>query len=195
MTALHTTVMRGHRDLTLYLISVGADVNIIDAAGWTPLHWAVHQGFIELACHLIAAGSFPDDPKHAIRVIKLAIDGKFGVVDQVLAQLEQPQSTTTTTTNDQLARIKQVLASARVTNNHHDIDILFSTIGGEKFSPQMKDKWNLPTLLKQHQSCLDFAQKCLKDTPMAKDYGEIQLDDVVDSEDDCGFVSDTDDSD
>lgn len=60
-------------------------------------------------------------------------------------------------------------------------------------SPLQINIWNFPVVLRQHQACLDFAAKCLKETPMAAEFGEVDTGvSHADSEDESLFVSDTD---
>lgn len=47
-TALAGLAVRYNRDLVMYLLSKGADPNIADATGSTPLFWAVKSGNQEL---------------------------------------------------------------------------------------------------------------------------------------------------
>ena len=47
-TALAGLAVRYNRDLVMYLLSKGADPNIADATGSTPLFWAVKSGSQEL---------------------------------------------------------------------------------------------------------------------------------------------------
>jgi len=52
LTAFTLAAELGHRDIIELFVGLGADVNSKNATGgWTPLHCAVSQGFIEVRCH------------------------------------------------------------------------------------------------------------------------------------------------
>ncbi len=56
-TALHHAAMRGHKDLTEFLMAEGATVNTGDNRGRTPLHFAAQEGNKEIVELLIAKGA------------------------------------------------------------------------------------------------------------------------------------------
>ena len=43
-TALHIAAMRGHAEVAEVLLAKGAHVEVQDADGWTPMHWAMANG-------------------------------------------------------------------------------------------------------------------------------------------------------
>lgn len=45
-TLLHYAASHGRRAIVKYLATKGAELNIADSAGWTPLHWAVDLDFV-----------------------------------------------------------------------------------------------------------------------------------------------------
>ena len=161
LSALSTAVARGHRDIALYLISLDADIHSTDYCNWSPLHWAIHTGSIELACHLIRAGAKIQNPDHPLTCFQLAINERFGLVDHYLDQNKHQTSST-----QQMDKIRQIVDKARLDNSPKDVDILFSLVSSS-FSPVQHNVWNFPSLLLQPAQCIDFATKCLKDTPLA----------------------------
>jgi ankyrin repeat protein len=58
--ALADLIQAGNRDAALAMISDGADVNIAQGDGTTPLHWAVYKIDAELVAELLDRGAKPD---------------------------------------------------------------------------------------------------------------------------------------
>ncbi|CAM9810883.1 unnamed protein product, partial [Sphacelaria rigidula] len=54
---LYFAVKRGHGDVALALIRAGADVNYMNAAGWTPLMRATADGRADLVNNLLLSGA------------------------------------------------------------------------------------------------------------------------------------------
>lgn len=74
--ALDTAAFKGDLEEVKKLLEAGADINIVDAKGWTPLHDAVIQGHTAIVKLLIAAGAnvnAQDNEERTPRCIK--IDG------------------------------------------------------------------------------------------------------------------------
>jgi ankyrin repeat protein len=46
-TALLGAAALGHAEVVRFLLGVGADCNIAESAGYTPLHWATSHGNLE----------------------------------------------------------------------------------------------------------------------------------------------------
>ncbi|XP_076044975.1 uncharacterized protein LOC143027554 isoform X2 [Oratosquilla oratoria] len=63
-SALHYTSLEGRKEAALMLLQAGADINIMDPNGVTPLHIAVYKEDIQLARLLLAKGA---NPKVAVR--------------------------------------------------------------------------------------------------------------------------------
>ena len=59
-TILHSLSRAGHEDAGLYLVSVGARVDSVNALGETPLHVAGSRGLATLATALVVAGADPN---------------------------------------------------------------------------------------------------------------------------------------
>ena len=57
MTPLHWTANKGHLEATAFLLEQGADPNIRDNMGWTPLKHAQQEGHQEIADHLRTHGA------------------------------------------------------------------------------------------------------------------------------------------
>ncbi|KAK2037554.1 ankyrin, partial [Colletotrichum somersetense] len=55
-TALHTAVANGKLVVVLRLLSYGADPNVENAIGWTPVHVAVRMGSVDLVEALVTHG-------------------------------------------------------------------------------------------------------------------------------------------
>lgn len=53
-TPLHMALNNGHKDVALYLINGGADLNVTDKLGRTPLHLAAYNGMPQVAKTLIS---------------------------------------------------------------------------------------------------------------------------------------------
>lgn len=58
-TALHAALAGRQGETTRLLVERGADVTAADAAGYTPLHLAAHEGNVALVELLLAAGADP----------------------------------------------------------------------------------------------------------------------------------------
>lgn len=56
---LHSALANKHEAIARELVFEGADVNLANRAGWTPLHYAAHQGNRALAQFLIENGATP----------------------------------------------------------------------------------------------------------------------------------------
>ncbi|KAK3586736.1 hypothetical protein CHS0354_014767 [Potamilus streckersoni] len=56
-TPLHLAAIKGDDKMIKKLIKAGADVNVVDYAGWTPLHEACNHGFLSTTKQLIKAGA------------------------------------------------------------------------------------------------------------------------------------------
>jgi len=59
-TPLHLACQFGHGEIAALLTDAGAEVAIADARGWTPLHWAAHNG--KLACALAVLENSTSQP-------------------------------------------------------------------------------------------------------------------------------------
>ena len=57
---LHSLASVGKEEAGLYLVSVGANVNLVNMRGETVLHLAAHQGLATLATALLVAGAEPN---------------------------------------------------------------------------------------------------------------------------------------
>jgi len=199
MTPLSTAVSRGHRDFTLYLLSIGADINGVDSLQWTPLHWAVHTGSVELVSHLIRAGAKPTDGKPTT-VMQLAIDQKFGLVDMFIEKASVAGTGTQTQKKplanpNQLEQMRQLVQRARISNLPQDVDLLYSSIS-PSLNPNQINIWNMPSVLQSPQQCVEFALKTLKETPISTQFGASINDSAEDlQDDDFLFASDSSDDD
>ncbi|MDD4352643.1 MAG: ankyrin repeat domain-containing protein, partial [Candidatus Gracilibacteria bacterium] len=57
-TPLIYSVFNGKQDVVVFLISIGADVNVASRiTGWTPLHVAADKGYLEVVETLVSAGA------------------------------------------------------------------------------------------------------------------------------------------
>lgn len=87
-TALHSAVTRGHLDIAKQLVSYGADVNVVDQNGLTPLHHAARENYPDIVAYLLKNKAFPRvhgtvfgrTPLHLA-----AIEGNQEIVTQLLA--------------------------------------------------------------------------------------------------------------
>ena len=87
VTALHSAVADGgHSRIAKALVAAGADVNVKQRHGWTPLHGAAHSGDREVVELLLAHGADPD-VKHQEGKTALDLAREKGHAD-VVALLE-----------------------------------------------------------------------------------------------------------
>lgn len=56
-TPLHVAINKGHRDIALLLLTLGADPNIANNEQHTPLHEACRQGFVDVVKVLVTKGA------------------------------------------------------------------------------------------------------------------------------------------
>lgn len=56
-TPLHTAVMRGDKEVSLFLVAKSADINAKDNDNFTPLHYAIFFGHKTLAGLLVEKGA------------------------------------------------------------------------------------------------------------------------------------------
>lgn len=192
LTCLAEAVIRGHRNIVIYYLLFGVDHDITDNRGWTPLHWAIFQGYIEIACHLMKFGARVDvnalKDSTAPTPYQLSIDQKFHLLDSYLirfaADLEQQNATMTS-----------IFHNARAQNNPDALNVLWTVLQGDLTLKEV-GVWNLPTLLRDVDGCKDFAQKCLKEKPLPNEYGTVDLgeeeEDSDDDNDKIPFASDSD---
>jgi ankyrin repeat protein len=59
VSPLHSALANKHEAIARELVFEGADVNLASRSGWTPLHYAAHQGNRALAQFLIENGATP----------------------------------------------------------------------------------------------------------------------------------------
>lgn len=59
VSPLHSALANKHEAIARELVFEGADVNLASRSGWTPLHYAAHQGNRALAQFLIENGAIP----------------------------------------------------------------------------------------------------------------------------------------
>ena len=59
-SALHAATYTNRGDVVRLLIQKGANVKATDDAGWTPLHLAASNGYVEIARLLLEAGADPN---------------------------------------------------------------------------------------------------------------------------------------
>lgn len=182
-TSLILAVMRGHRDLVIFYLSCDADPNIFDNIGWTSLHWAIHLGFIEIACHLIKSGALIESkpsnaPSFAVTALEFAINKRFILVEQYLFKNREKLLR-----SNQYENIKQVLQRSRNEINPSILDMIYTSLLQKDFSQKEAQSWTFPAILSQKQQCCEFAARCLRDTPIAVEYGNIGIDEDDDDDD------------
>lgn len=59
VSPLHSALSNKHEAIARELVFEGADVNLASRSGWTPLHYAAHQGNRALVQFLIENGAIP----------------------------------------------------------------------------------------------------------------------------------------
>lgn len=57
---LHSAMANGSKEIARVLIDAGTDLNAASAEGWTPLHYAKHNGDVETEQYLRAKGAVKD---------------------------------------------------------------------------------------------------------------------------------------
>lgn len=195
LTALSSAVIRGHRNIVLFLLSLDADPSICDFQDWNALHWAVHSGYIEIACHLVRAGTQintvpgggqtkPPLPDFVtpISPFQLAINERFSLIDQFIHDKSNTQKS-------QLDKINQLASKARIENKPGQLDVIYSMIQ-PTWTPIQQAKWNMFAILANQQQCIDFAAKCLNDSPIPAEFGTVDTDAIENDQDDGGLYLD-----
>ena len=56
-TPLHESAYKGYKEVVVFLVAQGADVNAQDKSRETPLHWAVFRGHKEVVEFLVKKGA------------------------------------------------------------------------------------------------------------------------------------------
>jgi ankyrin repeat protein len=54
---LHWAIKAGDIELSKQLLAIGANINLLDQTGWTPLHWATYNGNLSTVKFLIETGN------------------------------------------------------------------------------------------------------------------------------------------
>ena len=96
-TLLHSLARAGHEEAGLYLVSVGAKVDAVNAVGETPLHVAGAAGLATLATALLVAGADPNlqtnsgaGPVWRQTALHLSLDSGQEAVVSCLLEFSQP---------------------------------------------------------------------------------------------------------
>jgi ankyrin repeat protein len=84
--SLPDTVEAGHRDAALALIAAGANVNERSVDGSTALHWAAHNGDLDLVQRLLARGAEAKarNDYGATPLAEAAVEGEYRMVKALL---------------------------------------------------------------------------------------------------------------
>ena len=73
--ALFTATLKGHKNVVQLLLGEGADPNLVNEMGWTPLMMAAYQGDEDLVQLLIDRGADPDKvDHHGNTALSMALD-------------------------------------------------------------------------------------------------------------------------
>jgi len=104
---LHSLASVGKEEAGLYLVSVGANVNLVNMRGETVLHLAAHQGLATLATALLVAGAQPNLQTHSNAgevwrqsALHLALAAGQETVVTCLLEFSQPNDGLTSTLLD-----------------------------------------------------------------------------------------------
>jgi ankyrin repeat protein len=91
-TAMHSAVSRLHADVVRILLDAGANPNVRQSAGWTPLHAAAMNGDLTSVELLLASGADPTATNEEGRsVIDLANEsGDEATADRIRSALQTP---------------------------------------------------------------------------------------------------------
>ena len=85
-TPLQRAIYFNHSNIVIFLISKGADVNLVTLDGETALHWALKCGHSELAELLIRSDAVGDiEDKWGITPLQLTVENGFTEICQMLA--------------------------------------------------------------------------------------------------------------
>lgn len=95
--SLADAIQSGNRAAALEMISKGADVNVAESDGTTPLHWAVHRDDIDLVDRLLKAGAKANrvNDYGASPISEAATVGNVAVLQMLLdkaANVESPNA-------------------------------------------------------------------------------------------------------
>lgn len=81
--SLHKGAKKNNIALVRQLIAEGADVNVVDKVGATPLRWSTWRGFVEVSRALLEAKADVDKPSPIVGTSPLAGASNNGFVDCV----------------------------------------------------------------------------------------------------------------
>lgn len=91
-TALHVAASKGYNQLIGMLLRAGADINVQDNEGWTPLHAAAHWADKEACRILIENGANVESENYAGQTVFMVADKSIIDYLKELKELQQPFS-------------------------------------------------------------------------------------------------------
>jgi ankyrin repeat protein len=91
LSALHASAKKGHIDIVRLLLRYGANFNLIDNRGWTPLCMAVCEGHVEVIRALVTKGASTESAATKESLLHIAAESnRPGVVRLLLEYGEDP---------------------------------------------------------------------------------------------------------
>lgn len=169
-TALFYAAAAGHEEVADYLLAHGAEVNVADSHGWTPLHVAAEKGFDRIASKLLERGAnFNAKTRNEETAMSLAeAGGHQKIVELIRAKENAPEQESLAVKNSALRclgygydRKQKVLLHPVIANSQSNIDIREKTSLRKSFIGE-----STSATLKRFSGAMKATLKCDIDLPI-----------------------------